>query len=58
MSKDYFIKVFFGKISIKKLILALVILKVIGIGGLIYIGLVGLKNFYKVVFRQGLAVVI
>ena len=46
-----YLKVFFKKVSIKRLILAPVILKVVGVSGLIYIGLIGLKGFYKEVFR-------
>ena len=41
----------FLKFNIEKLILALVVLKVVGIGGLIYIGLIGLGGFYGEVFR-------
>ena len=37
-------------VSIERLILALVVLKVVGVGGLVYIGLVGLKGFYREVF--------
>jgi len=33
------------------LILALVVLKVVGISGLVYIGLIGPKGFYKEVFK-------
>ena len=44
-------KSFCGKVSIKKLILALVILKIIGVGNLIYIDLIDLKGFYKEAFR-------
>ena len=43
--------VFFGKVSIEKLILVLVVLKVIGVGNLVYINFVGLGGFYKEVFR-------
>ena len=50
--------VFFGKVGIERLILALVVLKVVGVGGLVYIGLVGPEGFYREVFRQGLVVVI
>ena len=42
---------FFGKVGIKRLILALVVFKVVGISGLVYIGLVGLKGFYREIFR-------
>ena len=35
----------------ERLILALVKLKVVNIGGLVYIDLVGLKGFYREVFR-------
>ena len=45
------LKVFFKKVGIERLILALVVLKVIGVGGLVYIGLVGLKGFYREVFK-------
>jgi len=38
--------------------LALVVLKVVGVGGLVYIGLVGPKGFYREVFKQGLAIAI
>ena len=47
-----YLGVFFKKVNIKKLILTLVILKVVGVGGLIYINLVGLRGFYREVFRQ------
>ena len=53
-----YLRVFFGKISIKRSILAPVILKVVGIGNLVYIGLVSPEGFYRVVFRQKLTVVI
>ena len=53
-----YLRFFFGKVSIEKLILALVVLKVVGVGGLVYINLVGLKGFYREVFRQELVVVI
>jgi len=42
---------FYRKVSIEKLILAPIALKVIGVSSLVYIGLVGLKGFYKEVFR-------
>ena len=45
-------------ISIENLILAPVVLKVVNISNLVYIGLVGPGGFYRVVFRQRLAVVI
>ena len=51
-------KSFFRKIGIERLILALVVLKVIGVGSLVYKGLIGLGGFYRVVFRQRLAVII
>ena len=54
----FYLEVFFEKISIKRLILALVIPKVINISGLIYINLIGLGGFYKEVFRQKLTVII
>ena len=53
-----YLRVFFRKVSIKKLILALVVFKVVGVGSLVYISLVGPGGFYKVVFRQGLIVAI
>jgi len=31
--------------------LALVVLKVVGVGGLVYIGLVGLEGFYREIFK-------
>ena len=43
--------VFFGKISIERSILAPVVLKVVGISGLVYINLVGLGGFYREVFK-------
>ena len=46
-----YLKVFFGKVGIKKSILALVGFKVISVGGLVYINLIGLGGFYKEVFR-------
>ena len=58
VARALYLKVFFRKINIKKSILALVVLKVIDIGSLVYIGLVGLGGFYREVFRQGLVVVI
>ena len=44
-------KSFFKKVSIKKLILTLVVFKVVGVSNLVYISLVGLKGFYREVFR-------
>ena len=44
-------KSFFRKVSIEKLILAPVILKVVGVGGLVYIGLIGPGGFYREVFK-------
>ena len=41
----------FLKFNIEKSILALVILKVVGVSGLVYIGLVGLGGFYREVFK-------
>ena len=58
VARALYLGVFFGKVSIERLILALVVLKVVGVGGLVYIGLVGLEGFYREVFGQGLAVVI
>ena len=54
----FYLKVFFKKVNIKKLILALAVFKVIGVGGLVYIGLIGLGGFYREVFRQRLTVII
>jgi hypothetical protein len=51
-------KSFFKKVNIERLILAPAVFKVVGVGDLVYIGLVGLRGFYREVFRQGLAVVI
>jgi len=46
-----YLGVFFKKGSIEKLILALVVLKVVNISGLVCVGLVGLKGFYREVFK-------
>ena len=46
-----YLRVFFKKIGIKRLILALIGFEVIGVNSLIYIGLVGLEGFYGEVFR-------
>ena len=46
-----YLGVFFKKVGIERLILALVVFKVVGISSLVYIGLVGLGGFYKEVFR-------
>ena len=54
----FYLRVFVRKVSIERSILAPVILKVVGVSGLVYIGLIGLGGFYREVFRQGLAVVI
>ena len=43
--------VFFGKVSIKKSTLAPVVLKVVGVSGLVCVGLIGLKGFYREVFK-------
>ena len=53
-----YLKVFFRKVSIKRLILAPAVFKVVGVGGLVYIGLVSPGGFYREVFRHKLAVVI
>ena len=45
------LRVFFGKVSIEKLILAPAVFGVVGVGGLIYIGLVGPGGFYREVFK-------
>ena len=39
-------------------ILAPAVFRVVGVGSLVYIDLVGLGGFYGEIFRQGLAVVI
>ena len=46
----------YRKVSIERLILALVIILVVGVSDLIYIGVVGLEGFYIKAFRQGFAV--
>ena len=46
-----YLRVLFKKVSIERLILAPVVLKVVSISSLVYIGLVGPKGFYRVVFR-------
>ena len=51
VAHTFHLGVFFGKVGIERLILALVVLKVIGVGGLVCVGLVGLGGFYRVVFR-------
>ena len=51
-------KSFFGKVSIEKSILAPAVFRVVGVGGLVYISLVGPGGFYREVFRQGLVVAI
>ena len=48
--------VFFGKVGIKKSMLAPIGFKIVGIGGLIYVNLIGPKGFYGEVFRQKLAI--
>ena len=53
-----YLRVFFGKVDIKRLILALIVFKVVGVSSLVYINLVGLRGFYKEVFRQELVVII
>jgi hypothetical protein len=53
-----YLEVFFKKVSIKRLILALAVFRVVGVGGLVYIGLIGLGGFYREVFRQRLTVII
>ena len=42
----------------ERLILVPVVFKVMGIGGLVYIGLVGPEGFYRKVFGRGLAIAI
>jgi cation transporter-like permease len=51
VARALYLGVFFRKVSIERLILALVVFKVVGVSGLIYIGLVGLEGFYREVFR-------
>ena len=46
-----YLGVFFRKVGIKKLILTLVVFKVVGIGSLIYINLIGPEGFYREIFR-------
>ena len=46
-----YLRVFFKKVGIERLILALVVFRVVGVGGLVYISLVGLGGFYREVFR-------
>ena len=46
-----YLGVFFGKVSIKRLILALVVLEMVGVSSLVYINLVGPEGFYREVFR-------
>ena len=54
----FYLRVFFKKINIERLILASVVFRVVGVSGLVYIGLVGLGGFYREVFKQKLAVAI
>ena len=49
---------FYRKVSIERSILALAVFRVVGVGNLVYIGLIGLGGFYREVFRQRLVVVI
>ena len=58
VARTLYLRVFFGKVSIKRSTLALVVLKIVGIGSLVCIGLVGPEGFYREVFRQRLAVAI
>ena len=58
VARALYLRVFFGKVNIERLILAPVIFRVVGVSGLIYIGLVGLGGFYREVFKQRLIVVI
>ena len=53
-----YLGVCFRKVGIEKSILALVVLKVVGISSLVCVGLIDLKDFYKKVFRQRLVVII
>ena len=46
-----YLRVFFGKVSIERLILAPAVFGVVGVSNLVYIGLVGLRGFYREVFR-------
>ena len=41
VAHTFYLRVFFRKVSIERLILAPVIFKIIGVSGLVYIGLVG-----------------
>ena len=38
--------------------MAPVVLEVVGVGGLVYVGLIGPEGFYREVFGRGLAVAI
>ena len=51
IARALYLGVFFGKIGIERLILALVVLKVVGVSSLVYIGLVDPEGFYGVIFR-------
>jgi len=46
----------YKKVSIKRLILALVVVSVVDISNLVYINIVGLEGFYIEAFRQKLTV--
>ena len=46
-----YLKVFFKKVGIEKLILAPAVFRVVGVGSLVYIGLVGPGSFYREVFK-------
>ena len=42
-----YLRVFFRKVNIKRSILAPAVFRVVGVGSLVYINLVGLGGFYK-----------
>ena len=46
-----YLRVFFKKVSIKRLILTPAVFRVVGVSGLVYIGLVGPGGFCREVFR-------
>ena len=54
----FYLKVFFKKVGIERSTLTPAVFEVVGVGSLVYIGLVGPGGFYRKVFKQGLAVVI
>jgi hypothetical protein len=46
-----YLEVFFRKVSIKRSTLAPAVFRVVGVGSLVYISLVGLRGFYREVFK-------